>query len=147
MAYEEILGAFFGGALFTFLLASLAFLAVLAAAIYVYYAMAWMTIGNKLKYKYPWLAWIPFANISMILQMGSFSWAWVFLLFIPVLGWIALAVLCLIASWRIFELRKYPGWLCLLVLIPQAGVLINAIVIGFVAWKDNEKAAAKQPKK
>jgi hypothetical protein len=138
MAYEDILGMFFGGALFTFLLASIALLVVIAAAIYIYYAMAWMMIGKKLSYKYPWLAWIPFANIAMILQMGGFNWAWVFLALIPVFGWVALAVMYFISAWKIFELRKYPGWLSLLVFIPWCGVIANAIVLGFVAWKDNK---------
>jgi len=105
-------------------------------AFYIYFAFAWMTIAKKLKYKRPWLAWIPFANMAMILQLGKFHWAWIFLVLIPVLGWIALLVLMIIATWRIFEKRKYPGWFSLSMIIPQIGGILYLIVIGFVAWKD-----------
>jgi hypothetical protein len=111
-------------------------------AVYVYFSFAWMTIGKKLKYKRPWLAWIPFANFSMILQIGGFGWGWVFLLLIPVLGWIAFAVLMIISHWRIYEKRKYPGWLSLIPLagsVPFIGWLTgiaSLIILGLVAWKD-----------
>jgi multisubunit Na+/H+ antiporter MnhB subunit len=57
---------------------------------------------------------------------------------------LAISVLLIIAMWRIFVKRKYPGWLILipigLVLIPVIGwVLIpvaHAIIQGIVAWKD-----------
>jgi len=111
----------------------------LIVGVYVYTSLAWMKIAKKLKYKYPWFAWIPFANISMMLQLGNFSWAWVFLFLIPVIGWIALSVLVIVSMWRIFEKRKYPGFFSLSVLIPQIGSILYLIVIGFVAWKDRKK--------
>src|SRR3989344_2761060 len=84
-------------------LGAIAFLIIIA--LYIYNALAWYSIAKKLKYKYPWLAWIPIANISMILQMGGFHWAWVFLIVIPIIGWIALGIMMIIATWRIFERR------------------------------------------
>lgn len=122
--------------------AGLVILAVIIfVAIYVYFALAWMKIAEKKKYKRPWLAWIPFANIAMWLQLGGFHWTWVFLGLIPFLGWIALGVLFIISHWRVYESLKYPGWLSLaLVLnfIPSlngAGTLAYIIIIGLVAWK------------
>jgi hypothetical protein len=111
---------------------------LIALAFYVYFAVAWMTIARKLKHKYPWLAWIPFANVALILQLGGFHWAWVFLMLIPVLGWLALTVICIIATWKIFEKRKYPGWFSLSLVIPQVGGILYLIAIGFVAWKDKK---------
>ncbi len=108
-------------------------------AFYVYFALAWSTIAKKLKYKRSWLAWIPFANLAMILQLGGFHWALIFLLLIPIVGWIAILVLLIIASWRIFEKRKYPGWLSLSMVIPQVGGILYLIAIGFVAWKDKRR--------
>jgi|GEM_PF-7064359 len=64
----------------------LVFVFLIIFATFVYYALAWMTLGKKLKYSRPWLAWIPFANISMMLQMGGFHWAWVFLVLLPIFG-------------------------------------------------------------
>jgi len=102
--------------------------------IYVYSSLAWYTIAKKLKYKEAWLAWIPIINIAMFLQLGGFHWAWIFLILIPVLGWIALFVLVIIATWRIFEKRKYPGWFSLSIIIPKIGGILYLIAIGFVAW-------------
>jgi hypothetical protein len=139
---ESFTGGAAGGAAFGAILALGIVLAVLIfAAFYVYTALAWSTIGKKLKYKRAWLAWIPIANIAMILQMGGFSWLFVWLLLIPFLGWIAVGVLVLISVWRIFEKRKYPGWLALvplLGLIPGVGPFASIaflIVLGLVAWR------------
>lgn len=108
-------------------------------AFYVYTSLAWYIIGEKLKYKKSWLAWIPIAKWAMFLQLGGFHWAWIFLVLIPILGWIPLFVLCIISMWRIFEKRKYPGWFSLSLIIPEIGGILYLIVIGFVAWKDLKK--------
>ncbi|MBD3247319.1 hypothetical protein GF378_01735, partial [Candidatus Pacearchaeota archaeon] len=70
-------GGFVGGVIAT-LGFTLALLISLAG--YIYFAFAWMTIAKKLKHKYAWLAWIPIANIALVLQLGGFHWAWVFLI-------------------------------------------------------------------
>ena len=131
MALEEHIPFIFGGAIFGLVAIVLA---VLFLASYIYFSYAWHTIGTKLKHKNPWIAWIPFAKTILQLQLGDFHWAFVFLYLIPVLGWIALLILTLIAKWRIFEKRHYPGWLSLILLIPQVGFIGNAIIIGLVAW-------------
>ncbi len=133
---SEALQNLFGlGFLMTFGL----FIILFILGIYVYASLAWMTIARKLKYNKPWLAWIPFANVAMILQLGGFPWGWVFLFLIPIFGWIALGVLVIIATWRIFEKRKYPGWLSLSMIIPWLGKIFYLVIIGFVAWEDKEK--------
>ncbi len=124
------------GALTAGLIVAVAFLAL---GIYIYHALAWQRIGKNQKYKRPWLAWIPFANVSMILQMGGFHWAWVFLFLIPILGWLAIVVLTTIAMWRIFEKSKYPGWLSISYPLSGAVRILfigYLVVIGLVAWKD-----------
>ncbi len=136
---QEITRAFTGG-MFTALVA-LGILTIIVAmiAVYIYYSLALMTIAKKLKYKRPWLAWIPIANIAMMLEIGGFAWQWIFLILVPFLGWAALFVLFIISSWNIFEKRKYPGWFSLSILIPQAGVILYGIALGFVAWKDKKR--------
>jgi hypothetical protein len=126
--------AFFGAVFF-----SMIFIFIV---IYVYYAITLMTIGKKLKYKRPWLAWIPFANIAMIFQLGGFHWAWVFLILIPIAGIIAVYVLSIISFWKIYEARNYPGALALINIasfVPFFGpvaIIANMVVLGIVAWKD-----------
>jgi hypothetical protein len=111
-------------------------------ALYVYTSLALMTIAQKLNHPNPWLAWIPFANIALVLQLGNFHWAWTFLLLIPILGWIPLIVLAIISTWRIYEARNYPGWLALIGsfgFIPFVGQLASVAsiaILGFVAWRD-----------
>lgn len=117
------------------------FAVLIGIAFYVYQALAWMTIAKKLRYKRPWLAWIPLAASAMRLQLGKFHWAWIFLVLIPIAGWIALIVLLTIAIWRIFEKQKYPGWISLsfpIMFAPRIsgiGTIAYLIIIGFVAWK------------
>ena len=140
--YEDIITSMWGPGALALISALLVLWIIVELAVYVYTAWAWMTIGNKLKYKKSWLAWIPIANIAMILQLGGFHWAWVFLVLVPVLGWIALLVLCIIATWRIYEKRKYAGWLALAPLlsaVPVVGWLAsiaNLVILGLVAWKN-----------
>ena len=137
---NEALGYAFAGGLIGSLIAFGVMIAVLFfAAAYVYFAYAWMTIAQKMKYKRSWLAWIPFANLAMILQIGGFAWGWIFLLLIPILGWTAFLVLMIISIWRTFEKRKYPGWFSLSLIIPKVGFILYLISLGFVAWKDKKR--------
>lgn len=130
-------GSVFGALLLAGILIAL----VLFIVIYVYQALAWYAIAKKMKHKHPWLAWIPFANAAMILQLGGFGWGWVFLFLIPILGWIAIIVLLTIATWRIFKKRGFPAWLSLsfpLMCIPKLGFLglvVYMVSIGIVAWR------------
>lgn len=118
------------------------FFVIIALAVYVYFALALQTIARKLKHKNPWLAWIPIVNGALVLQLGGFHWAWIFLILIPFAGWLALAVLGIISMWRIYEKRNYPGALALIPIagaIPVIGPLAsiaNLVVLGLVAWKD-----------
>lgn len=126
---------FFGGLVGTLVAIGLIVAFVVFVALYVYFALAWQTIAKRQRHKYPWLAWIPFANMSMILQMGGFHWAWIFLMLIPIAGWLAILVLLVIATWRIFEKANYPGWFSLSMIIPKIGWILYFVAIGFVAWK------------
>lgn len=129
-----IANSFFGGIIGGLIVVGIVVAVILLIAIYVYHSLAWYTTAKKLKYKKAWLAWIPIIRIGMLLQLGGFHWAWALLIFIPVLGWIALFVLLIIAKWRIFEKRKYHGWFSLAIIIPQVGGILYLISIGFLAW-------------
>lgn len=144
MVEQEIINLFLGGAIASIILASLMILIFLIIAIYIYSSVAWMMIARKMKFKNAWLAWIPFASGAMRLYLGGFHWAWIFLILIPIFGWIALIVLITIATWRIFEKLKYPGWISLsypALYVPRLnaiGLIAYLVVIGFVAFKDNK---------
>jgi len=141
-----LMSDFFFGGVVGALVAMGIFLAVLVTvAIYIYFALAWRTIARKMKYKNDWLAWVPVANLAMILQLGGFHWALVFLILIPVIGWVALYILLIISTWKIFTLRNFPGWFSLSIIIPKIGGVLYLIALGFVAWQD--KGGRKKPMK
>lgn len=142
IGYEKFIETMFGAGVLAMIGTFIVVWIIMALAIYVYTAWAWMTIAQKLKYKNYWLAWIPIANIAMILQLGGFHWAWVFLIIVPIAGWLALVVLAIIAIWRIYEKRNYPGWLSLILalnfvpLIGWIAGIANLVVLGLVAWEN-----------
>jgi len=143
---EAFTGGLAGGVIGgTIVALGIIFIVLIGLALYIYTSLAWYTISKKQKYKYPWLAWIPIANIILILQIGSFHWAWILLILIPILGWIALFIIVIIAKWRIFEKGRYPGWFSLAAIIPKVGGLLNLIAIGFLAWgKGMKKGKGKK---
>ena len=104
---SDALTVFSAGAFGALIAVAILLAIFLAIGLYVYFAIAWMTIAKKMKYKHPWLAWIPIANCAMILQIGGFHWAWIFLVLVPIVGWIALFVLFIIANWRIFVAQDF----------------------------------------
>ena len=111
---------------------------LIGIALYVYTAFAFMTIARKLGYDKPWLAWIPIANAFLIPILAKKRWTWGFIFLVPIVG----AVFYFIWMWNIFEQRKYPGWLSLIILgsfIPLIGWLAsiaNLVIFGVVAWHD-----------
>ncbi|MFZ1970630.1 MAG: hypothetical protein WAU65_00405 [Candidatus Nanoarchaeia archaeon] len=145
---QNYLGSVWPGAqqwVFPMILAFSAFFALLFIGLWIYTSIAYSEIARKLKYKKSWLAWIPFARSAMILQLGDFNWAFVFLWLVPILGWIAVGILLLISEWRIFEKRKYYGWLALTPLvgvIPYLMIFAQAahlVILGFIAWQDKKR--------
>ncbi len=118
--------------------------------VYIYNSFAWQKTAENLKYDQPWLAWIPFGRMAMILDLGDFPWALVFLYLIPIFGWIALYVLRIIAYWKIYEKRGYSGALSLLRLgrfIFFFGEMLyvgEMVVRGLVAWKGLESPASEK---
>lgn len=132
---REIFELMFPGFSSLFILLGILFILVFILVFYIYFSFAWYSIARKLKYKNSWLAFIPIANLSMILSLGGFHWAWIFLILIPIFGWIALFVLFIIANWKIFEKRKYHGWFSLSLIIPQVGFILYLVAISFLAWK------------
>jgi hypothetical protein len=140
---ESVKEMFLSGALGALAGVAIVLSLFLGIAIYVYWALAWSKIFRDLKYKRDWLAWIPIAQIAPILQLGGFHWAWIFIILVPLFGWLALFVLIIISTWRIFEKKKHPGWLSLSMIIPRIGGVLYLIAIGFVAWQ-NKKPKRKK---
>ena len=122
-----------GGALAIF--AAMGIIALfIGIALYIFFALALMTIAKKTKTENPWLAWIPIANIYLMVIVAKKEWWWtlviLFLPLIPVLGGIASLAASIYIWWLIAERLNKPGWWALLMLIP----VVNLAVIGVLAW-------------
>ena len=108
---------------------------IVALVLYIYMALALMTIAKKTNTEPAWLAWIPIANVWLMIKIAGLQWWWIFLLLlpiVPVIGAIAMYAAVIYIWWRIAEARKFPGWFALLMLIP----LVNLVIVGIIAWKD-----------
>ena len=145
---DAMQGMLFGGALGGLFATALILGILVAIALYIFIALSWQKIAMRQGYRYSWFAWIPILNLAMILELGGFHWAWIFILLIPILGWIAIFVLSIIAIWRIFEKENYHGWFSLAPIIPKVGWILFLIALGFVAWKPKQvvKKSAKKKK-
>jgi hypothetical protein len=98
------------------------------AVIYVYMALALMTIATKTNTPNGWLAWIPIANIFLMFNIAGKP-AWWFILFLIPLVNIVIAIIVWMA---IAEARHKPNWWGILMIVP----VINIIVPGYLAWSD-----------
>jgi hypothetical protein len=104
---------------------------ILYLAIYIVSALALQEIAKRQKHKNPWLAWIPIANFALIFQLGSIAWGWIFLILIPIAGWIAIWIMLIVAFWRVLEIEKYPGWLSIIAFVISPAY---PIILAIVAW-------------
>ena len=101
---------------------------VFAAAFYVYMALALQTIADKAKTENSWLAWIPIANIVLMLNVAKKPIWWIVLFFIPVVN-----IIFIIIVWMAMaEARGKPSWWGILMIVPVA----NLITPGVLAWAD-----------
>ncbi len=101
---------------------------VIILAIYLYSAYCLQEIAKKTNTPNPWLAWIPIANIFLMLNIIRQSYWWILAMFVPlvnigVIFWIWM---------KIAEVRNRPWWWALLMLISP----INLIMLYFLAFKE-----------
>ena len=107
---------------------TLVFLLLIGLAVYVYTALAVQTIGEKTNTENPWLAWIPIANIILLLNIAKKPIWWIVLFLIPLVN-----IIFIIMVWMgVAEARGKPNWVGILMIVP----LVGAIVPGYLAWAD-----------
>ena len=109
-----------GGLLMAFL--------VIGAAVYIYMALALQTIARKTNTKNDWLAWIPIANMILLLEIARKPLWWLLLLLIPLVN----IVISIVVWVGVAEARGKPSWWGLLMIVPG----VNLIVPGYLAWGD-----------
>ena len=62
------------------------FFLLVVVAVYVYTALAVQTIAEKTNTENPWLAWIPIANIILLLNIANKPIWWIVLFLIPLVN-------------------------------------------------------------
>jgi len=101
---------------------------VLAAAAYIYTALAMQTIAEKTNTENSWMAWVPIVNIILLLNIAKKPMWWILLLFIPLVN----AVVIIMVWMAVAEARNKPSWWGILLIVP----LVGMIVPGYLAWSD-----------
>jgi hypothetical protein len=112
--------AMLGGFMFIFL--------IFCLISYVYIALALQTIAQKTNTENGWLAWIPIANIVLMLNIAKKPIWWIILFFIPLVS----LVMAIIVWMGIAEERGKPNWWGILLIVPVVGL----VVPGYLAWSD-----------
>ncbi|GAC1631846.1 MAG: hypothetical protein NVS9B14_04300 [Candidatus Acidiferrum sp.] len=104
------------------------FFLIFALAAYVYVALALQTIAQKTNTENGWLAWIPIANIILMLNIARKPIWWIVLCLIPLVN-----IVIIILVWMgIAEARNKPSWWGVLMIVP----VVSLIVPGYLAWSD-----------
>jgi hypothetical protein len=106
----------------------LMFLGITCLAVYIYMALALQTIATKTSTANGWLAWIPIANIILMLNVAKKPLWWIVLFLIPLVN-IVIAIMVWMA---VAEARGKPNWWGVLMIVPIA----NIVVPGYLAWSD-----------
>ncbi len=109
------------------------FAVIVSIAIYIYFAVALLTIAKKTNTPNAWLAFIPIANVYLMTQVAKLPAWWtlaVLLPLFPFIGAIAMWAVLIYIWWKIAEVLGRPGWWSLLLLIPVA----NLVIVGILAW-------------
>ena len=97
-------------------------------AAYFYISLALQTIATKTNTANTWLAWIPIANLFLMLSIAKKPMWWFLLLLVPLLN-IVIAIMVWMAM---AEARGKPSWWGILTIVPVA----NLVVPGVLAWSD-----------
>ena len=108
--------------------AMLLILGVICLPVYIYMALALQTIASKTATANSWLAWIPIANIILMLNIAKKPLWWIALFLIPVVN-IVIAIMVWMA---VAEARGKPNWWGILTIVP----VVNIVVPGYLAWSD-----------
>ena len=104
------------------------FFMIFALACYVYVSLALQTIAQKTGTDNAWLAWIPIANIILMLNVARKPIWWIVLFLIPIVN----IVIAIMVWMGIAEARNKPNWWGVLMIVP----VVSLIVPGYLAWSD-----------
>jgi RNA polymerase subunit RPABC4/transcription elongation factor Spt4 len=100
---------------------------------YIYMAICLQVIAKKTNTTNDWMAWIPIANIFLMINIARKPLWWFILLLIPVVN----IVIGIILWMAIAERRGKENWIGILLIVPVIGVFVP----GYLAFFDYKKEA------
>ncbi len=95
-------------------------------AVYVYMAYALQLVAKKTSTLKTWWAWVPIANIFLLVKIAQKSYWWVLWSLIPIVNLVITAILWMRVAVRL----EKPKWLGILAAIP----FVNFVAIGYLAF-------------
>ncbi|HNV97523.1 MAG TPA: DUF5684 domain-containing protein [bacterium] len=104
---------------------------ILALVFYIYLAICLQALAKKTNIPNGWLAWIPVANIFLLLQIAQKPLWWFILLLIPIVN----IIIGIILWMKIAERVNKPNWLGILIIVPVVGIVIP----GYLAFSVKKK--------
>ena len=110
---------------------------ILWFALYIYLALSLQVLAEKTNTPNGWLAWIPIANIFLMLQISQKPLWWFVLLLIPIVN----IVIGIIIWMKIAERVGKPSWFGVLLIVPVIGIAIP----GYLAFSNHEKTETTPP--
>jgi len=114
----------------TFVMISLIFF----LAYYVYVAICLQTIAKKTNTPNGWLAWIPIANLVLMLNIARKPVWWIILCLIPIVNLVVVVIIWM----AIAKARNKPDWWGILLIVP----VVNLIVPGYLAFSSDGAAVS-----
>jgi hypothetical protein len=94
---------------------------VLSIGGYIFNSFCLQKMFDKLKVSDSWMAWVPIASAVKTFQVGDKNPWLLLLIFIPIVGWIALAVLSVLALMNIAKKLDKATWLAIATIVPLLG--------------------------
>ncbi|MDD4902655.1 MAG: DUF5684 domain-containing protein [Patescibacteria group bacterium] len=105
--------------------------------LYVYLAICLQVLAKKTSTPNGWLAWIPIANIFLMISVAKKPLWWFLLLLIPLVN----IVIGVILWMAIAEIRGRENWVGILIIVPVLGLGIP----GYLAFSDNKNGEKTAP--
>jgi len=117
-----------------FLAGIMVFIIIFGIAIYVYFALALMTIAKKTGTENAWFAWVPVLNYILMAKISKMELWTVILAFVPV------ANIIILIMWfmKIAEARGRPSWWGVIIGLVPILSIVSLVFLGLLAWKEAE---------
>ncbi len=107
---------------------------------YIYLAVCLQVLAKKTSTENSWMAWIPIANIFLMINIAKKPLWWFILIFIPIVN-IVIGILLWMA---IAERRGKESWIGILLIVPVVGIAIPGY-LAFFDYKKGEKIEITPP--